>query len=174
MTIEVMKQALEALEAHADIGIKSDKAITALRTAIAEAKSVEPVAWQGVHDKTDLYYRKPPQADVRPLYTTPQPQQAEKQEPVAYTTGHCKEKAQPGGCQLHNLHCGYPDCDRKAVETPPAAQRKPHYDKTEMNCFVQNLYDQKMREGKRGHYETMFHVVHRAIEAAHGITGEKT
>ena len=52
------------------------------------------------------------------------------------------------------------------------AQRQPHYDKTEMNCFVQNLYDQKMREGKRGHYETMFHVVHRAIEAAHGI-GEK-
>jgi hypothetical protein len=58
--------------------------------------------------------------------------------------------------------------------TPPAAQRQPQYNKTEMNCFVQNLYDQKMREGKRGHYETMFHVVHRAIEAAHGITGEKT
>jgi len=53
--------------------------------------------------------------------------------------------------------------------TPPAAQRQPQYNKTEMNCFVQNLYDQKMREGKRGHYETMFHVVHRAIEAAHGI-----
>jgi hypothetical protein len=57
--------------------------------------------------------------------------------------------------------------------TPPAAQRQPQYNKTEMNCFVQNLYDQKMREGKRGHYETMFHVVHRAIEAAHGITGDK-
>jgi hypothetical protein len=49
------------------------------------------------------------------------------------------------------------------------AQRQPQYNKTEMNCFVQNLYDEKMREGKRGHYETMFHVVHRAIEAAHGI-----
>ena len=46
-----------------------------------------------------------------------------KQEPVAYTTGHCKQKAQPGGCQLHNLHCGYPDCDRKAVTTPPEVQR---------------------------------------------------
>ena len=53
------------------------------------------------------------------------------------------------------------------------AQRQPQYNKTEMNCFVQNLYDQKMREGKHGHYETMFHVVHRAIEAAYGITGEK-
>lgn len=25
--------------------------------------------------------------------------------------GRCKEKAKPGGCQLHNLHCGYPECD---------------------------------------------------------------
>ena len=50
-----------------------------------------------------------------------------------------------------------------------AVQRKPHYDKTEMNYFVQNLYDEKMREGKHGHYETMFHVVHCAIEAAHNI-----
>jgi hypothetical protein len=24
---------------------------------------------------------------------------------------HCKHKAQPGGCQLHNLQCGYPKCD---------------------------------------------------------------
>jgi len=30
-----------------------------------------------------------------------------------YTTGHCAEHAKPGGCQLHNLHCGWPDCDRK-------------------------------------------------------------
>ena len=36
-------------------------------------------------------------------------------EPVAYTTGHCKENAQPGGGQLHNLYCGYPVCDRKAI-----------------------------------------------------------
>ena len=43
------------------------------------------------------------------------------------------------------------------------------YDKTEMNSFVQNLYNKKMQEGKHGHYETMFHVVHKAIERAHGI-----
>ena len=30
--------------------------------------------------------------------------------------------------------------------TPP--QRKPQYDKTEMNCFVQDLYDKKIQEGK--------------------------
>lgn len=48
------------------------------------------------------------------------------------------------------------------------AVREP-YDKTEMNAFVQNLYDEKMREGKHGHAETIFHVVHKAIERVHGI-----
>ena len=33
----------------------------------------EPVSWMGTHDKTDLYYRKPTQADVVPLYDHPQP-----------------------------------------------------------------------------------------------------
>jgi hypothetical protein len=33
-----------------------------------------------------------------------------------------------------------------------------------MNCFVQELYDKKMCEGKHGHYETMFHCVHQAIK----------
>lgn len=30
-----------------------------------------------------------------------------------FTTGHCKEMQHRDGCQLHNLHCGYPNCDRK-------------------------------------------------------------
>jgi hypothetical protein len=51
-------------------------------------------------------------------------QPAPVQEPVAYTTGHCIEKAKPRGCQLHNLHCRYPACDRKTAATPPAAQRQ--------------------------------------------------
>ena len=34
-------------------------------------QKAQPVAWQGVHDKTDLYYRKPVQGDVRPLYAAP-------------------------------------------------------------------------------------------------------
>jgi hypothetical protein len=40
------------------------------------------------------------------------------------------------------------------------------HDKTEINFFVQDLYDKKMQEGKHGHYETMFHVVHQAIKRA--------
>ena len=39
-----------------------------------------------------------------------------------YTTGHCPNHNQPGGCQLHNLQCGWPNCDRKPVEhNPPSA-----------------------------------------------------
>lgn len=38
------------------------------------------------------------------------------------------------------------------------------YDKTELNRFVQDLYDEKMQKGKHGHYETMFYVVHQAIK----------
>ena len=33
-----------------------------------------------------------------------------------YTTGHCENHKQPGGCQLHNLHCRYPECDRKPAQ----------------------------------------------------------
>jgi hypothetical protein len=42
-----------------------------------------------------------------------------EQEPVAHTTGHCENHKQKGGCQLHNLQCGWPDCDRKSITTPP-------------------------------------------------------
>lgn len=31
----------------------------------------------------------------------------------AYTTGHCENNKRPGGCQLHNLLCGWPNCDRR-------------------------------------------------------------
>ena len=48
--------------------------IDRLRAALeqeGQEQEQEPVAWQGVHDNTDLYYHRPPQADVRPLYTHP-------------------------------------------------------------------------------------------------------
>lgn len=32
-----------------------------------------------------------------------------------YTTGHCENNKQPGGCQQHNLHCGWPKCDQKEI-----------------------------------------------------------
>ena len=32
------------------------------------------------------------------------------------THGQCSEKKKPGGCQLHNIFCGFPACDRKKVK----------------------------------------------------------
>lgn len=32
---------------------------------------------------------------------------------ATYTTGHCERHRQPGGCDLHNLQCGWPACDRQ-------------------------------------------------------------
>lgn len=43
MSIKAMRQALEALEIHATIGIKADKAITALQQAISAAEKQELV-----------------------------------------------------------------------------------------------------------------------------------
>ena len=56
--------------------------------------------------------------------------------------------------------------DARKPKNAQPAQEPVAYDKTEMNGFVQDLYDKKMQEGKHGHYETMFHVVHQAIKRA--------
>jgi regulator of replication initiation timing len=47
---------------------------------------------------------------------------AQPSEPKTYTEGHCPNRKHPGSCQLHNLQCGYPDCDRRPVK---AAQPEP-------------------------------------------------
>jgi hypothetical protein len=45
----------------------------------------------------------------------------EQKQPVAQT--HCSEKRKPGGCQLHNLHCGWPKCNKpQQQEQPEQAQ----------------------------------------------------
>jgi len=95
MSIEAMKQALEALElalrCHGVMllsdppqdawkyhGVEADanKAITTLRTAIAEAEKQEPVAWMNKHGacKTSLFREIEAGAKDEytiPLYTTP-------------------------------------------------------------------------------------------------------
>ena len=77
--------------------------------------------WNADYDDTGNPYRKD-----SPAYwawsgwkaASKQPEQ----EPMAHTTGHCENHKQKGGCQLHNLQCGWPDCDRKPITTPPAQQ----------------------------------------------------
>ena len=67
-----------------------------------------------------------------------------------------KEKA------LQDLH---DENERLGLYKDAYAEQEPvAYDKTELNCFAQDLYDQKMREGRRGHYESMFHVIHQCIK----------
>ena len=87
-----------------------------------------------------------------------------EQEPVAYTTGHCENHKQKGGCQLHNLQCGWPDCDRKPITTPP--QRKPLTDVEIWNTY-KNLWMFHPAEEPRLAGDVLKFA--RAIEAAHGI-----
>jgi hypothetical protein len=51
-----------------------------------------------------------------------QPAAKPEQGEPTYTTGHCERKKQPGGCDLHNLSCRYPDCDREAAQPKPAGE----------------------------------------------------
>jgi hypothetical protein len=87
MTIEVMKQALEALESTHDVGCnKTDEAISALRQAIEQAEKKqarEPKKWVEVECPL---CGEMAVAHTHPVLTAPQPQQAEKQEPVAWMT----------------------------------------------------------------------------------------
>jgi hypothetical protein len=48
---------------------------------------------------------------ARAVLSAPQPAPS-----PTYTEGHCAHKKAPGGCQLHNLQCGYPDCDRRPAQ----------------------------------------------------------
>jgi hypothetical protein len=89
MSIDAMKQALEALENVRSYDkqdlYRLDEDITALRTAIAEAEKQEPVAWmydflnpdnrdEVIRDWTTQDYAEIEREkgfNVRPLYTTP-------------------------------------------------------------------------------------------------------
>ena len=81
---EAMKQALEALESFREISdftpAQAVHAITALRTAIAEAEKQEPVAWIEHHkggDNLNWEEVNHPYAKSTPLYTHP-PQRTEQ------------------------------------------------------------------------------------------------
>lgn len=52
---------------------------------------------------------------------------------------------------------------KQALAQPPLPVQPVAYDKTEMNSFVIDLYEEKMKEGKHGHYEALLHCVHQAI-----------
>jgi len=76
MSIEAMKQALEALEKmvtprNFQTHQFCQKAYNDLRQAIAEAEKQEPVAWMDKFGKIHKYLSPVSSTDM-PLYTTPQ------------------------------------------------------------------------------------------------------
>jgi hypothetical protein len=143
--IKAARQALEALEWNLpvieDYGDKEQlnrqhRAITSLRQAIEQAEKQEPVVagslsvryYRGSKAMTNTdfdYFGDLPEGDYT-LYTTPQPQQAEKQEPVAWVadgilmkigipekyTGYLYTTPPPltGGDDRRHIICLCPDC----------------------------------------------------------------
>lgn len=41
----------------------------------------------------------------------------EKDTNIQPMTGYCRHKNSPGGCQLHNIYCGYPKCDIHPIKS---------------------------------------------------------
>ena len=144
-----------------------NKQIEALKLALSALDEVRQETFRLMRDGQTLYSEK---KVWEAIYTIKKVLAQPEQEPVAwgvfegnlhdifFSPSEAQEMA-----DLKGTHAEV----RPLYTTPP--QRKPQYDKTKMNCFVQDLYDKKIQEGKHGQYEAMFHVVHRAIEAAHGI-----
>jgi hypothetical protein len=94
MSVEAMKQALEALVGYELVYGSDEKdreAVRALRQAIEQAEKQEPIALETVYE-TIIHWdegggkrsRRELAKRIVDLYTAPQPQQAEKQEPVAW------------------------------------------------------------------------------------------
>lgn len=63
----------------------------------------------------------------------------------------CKEKLKPGGCQLHNLHCGWPKCN-EAPAQPQQAEASPAT-LTERDHFDLALWHKKLGELADAYYE---------------------
>jgi hypothetical protein len=81
MTVEAMKQALDALEESGLRWPNIVEAITSLRQAIEQAEKQEPVAWMTINaygEEDDIHYENPEGHllegwTYKPLYTHPQP-----------------------------------------------------------------------------------------------------
>jgi len=94
---------------------KAYQTITAIKQA--QEQESEPVAWvwnpaKESWEQVRAYGHWQQGAIYAFGPNPPAPKQAEPQI-------HCPEKLKKGGCQLHNLHCGWPKCN--ALPTPPEA-----------------------------------------------------
>lgn len=100
--------------------------VTALQGGMAALKQQEPAGYfvPKTYDGLGRVMTWAQTHDVKqtPMYLAAGAQQVAVPQESRYTTGHCKNHSQPGGCQLHNVQCGYPACDRKAAPQPPQGE----------------------------------------------------
>jgi len=92
-------------------------------TIVKEMMAQEPVAKVQMHPNGSRRVVFPVDAQwhtTQELFAAPVAMPAQTRTQI-FTTGHCKEKAKPGGCQLHNLQCSYPECDRVLSAAPKGA-----------------------------------------------------
>lgn len=109
---KLMKLADEYATLTADTAAVT-KARQALRTALTEAlvSKLKQPAWRCTGEGLKKYLTQTQyDAQTEKVKAWYEPFSPTDQSPIL-TIGQCKEKAQPGGCQLHNLQCGYPTCD---------------------------------------------------------------
>ena len=93
--IEAVKEALAQQDSKDKEQAKTDSFVRQLDEALAQP-------WEKFCDLNCVWTDHHPDCKL-----------AERLPLPAFTTGHCKEKAKEGGCQLHNIQCGFPACDRK-------------------------------------------------------------
>ena len=134
---ELMQQALDALEVATTPLAKDRQEVLRAQAALRERLAQPLVSTDGTSTWIDIPQRPVTPREMQPCAgrncgsINPNLHSAEcfedyekstglaqpEQEPVAHTTGHCENHKQKGGCQLHNLQCGWPDCDRKPITT---------------------------------------------------------
>ena len=178
MTIEAMKAALEALESALSDDKpyiqKSRDAITALRTAIAEAEKQEPVAWQPIETapkgKIVLMHYKNRLGNGRTMrarYYLPETLDSDTTESGWADEGWYEEsEAYEYLMPLDGEPTHWMQLPSAPGATPPAAQRQPLTDEQMLEILGDIDADTKrLPPGIKAFA--------RAIEAAHGITGEK-
>ena len=169
--IEAAKLALEASEHLHSTGdtqvfdlCYAPKLIPALRTAIEAAEKQEPVAWVREHELPltpgDAFSWVETLTHKTPLYTTPP---AAQQAPslLAFAQNFLNDYHTEDGMQSMKH---YARQAQAAIDTtPPAAQRKPLPAHEIVTMYEENPTS-----------DSDMIAFARAIEAAHGITGDKT
>jgi hypothetical protein len=177
--IEAAKLALEALENTTPTGFNMERdkqfyaAITALRTAIKQAEKQEPVA-EARFDGT-LHWLEPYGIGLHrfqgPLYTTPP---AAQQEPDAY--GYAKRLAEA----IWQKHYKATAPQWKPLDDLIGVLTQIDNMTAGLTFYRQPLTDEKIDDIWNRYCDEMGEAsindaydIARAIEAAHGITGEK-